>query len=265
MRDVSVERGHELALTIEQLALRPGVTALVGPNGSGKSTLLHALTGLLRATGTIEVLGRNPKAGRDRVAYVLQSQHASEHLLVTAREVVALGRAPARGAFRPLATADRRAVDSAMTRLEISDLANRHLADMSGGQRQRVFVAQGLAQSADVLLLDEPVAGLDLASIQGIRRVIDEERCAGRTIVVATHDLGDATRADMAVLIDRRVIAAGPPAEVLTPEHLRTAYGARVLDLGDGSVAVDDGVHHADHEHHHHPDHHHPAHHHAPE
>jgi ABC-type Mn2+/Zn2+ transport system ATPase subunit len=210
----------------------------------------------LRARGTIEVLGEGPRAARARVAYVLQSQHASEHLLVTAREVVALGRAPASGPFRPLKAADRRTVDAAMERLEIADLANRHLADMSGGQRQRVFVAQGLAQHADILLLDEPVAGLDLASIQGIRRVVDEERAAGRTIVVATHDLGDAARADQAVLIDRRVIAAGSPADVLIPAHLRTAYGARVLDLGDGSVAVDDGVHHADHEHHHHPDHH---------
>lgn len=261
MRNVTVERGHRTAVSIEHLDIGPGVTALVGPNGSGKSTLLHAITGLLRASGTIEVLGQQPATARAHVAYVLQSQHASEHLLVTAREVVALGRAAGRGPFRPLAAADRDAVSTAMERVEIADLANHHLADMSGGQRQRVFVAQGLAQEADVLLLDEPMAGLDLASIQGVRRVIAEERAGGRTIVIATHDLGDAAQADQAVLIDRRVIAAGPAADVLTPAHLRTAYGARVLDLGDGSIAVDDGVHHADHEHHHHEhhEHHEPA------
>jgi ABC-type Mn2+/Zn2+ transport system ATPase subunit len=256
LRNLSVERGRKLALEIDRLDIGPGVTALVGPNGSGKSTLLHAITALLPVHGTIEVLGGAPAAARSRVAYVLQSQHASEHLLVTAREVVGLGRATTRGAFRPLTSADREAVDSAMGRLEVADLANSHLADMSGGQRQRVFVAQGLAQDAEILLLDEPVAGLDIASIQGIRRVIDEEREAGRTIVVATHDLGDAARADHVVLIDRRVIAAGHPDEVLTPDHLRAAYGTRVLDLGDGSIAVDDGVHHDDHEHYHHDEHH---------
>lgn len=256
LRNLAVERGHKPALEIDRLDIGPGVTALVGPNGSGKSTLLHAITALLPARGTIEVLGGTPTTARPRVAYVLQSQHASEHLLVTAREVVGLGRAATRGAFRPLTATDREAVDAAMERLEIADLANRHLADMSGGQRQRVFVAQGLAQGGEILLLDEPVAGLDIASIQGIRRVIADEREAGRTIVVATHDLGDAARADRVVLIDRRVIAAGRPHDVLTPDHLRTAYGTRVLDLGDGSVAVDDGVHHDDHEHHHHDEYH---------
>lgn len=256
LRNLAVERGHKPALEIDRLDIGPGVTALVGPNGSGKSTLLHAITALLPARGTIEVLGGTPTTARPRVAYVLQSQHASEHLLVTAREVVGLGRAATRGAFRPLTATDREAVDAAMERLEIADLANRHLADMSGGQRQRVFVAQGLAQGGEILLLDEPVAGLDIASIQGIRRVIADEREAGRTIVVATHDLGDAARADQVVLIDRRVIAAGRPHDVLTPDHLRTAYGTRVLDLGDGSVAVDDGVHHDDHEHHHHDEYH---------
>jgi iron complex transport system ATP-binding protein len=247
-----VARGRKAVLSIDRLDFGPGVTALVGPNGSGKSTLLHAITGLLPVHGTIEVLGGSPRAARAHVAYVLQAQHASEHLLVTAREIVALGRAPARGAIRPLNSADRSAIDAALERLEIGELATRHLADMSGGQRQRVFVAQGIAQQGEVLLLDEPVAGLDLASMQRIRSVIAEERDAGRTIVVATHDLDEARRADCAVLIDGRVIAGGSPTDVLVPTHLRTAYGGRVLDLGDGTVAVDDGVHHDDHEHLHH-------------
>ncbi|BAN03432.1 metal ABC transporter ATP-binding protein [Ilumatobacter coccineus] len=253
---VSVARGHQRVLDVDHLELRPGVTALVGPNGSGKSTLLHAVAGLLPASGTITVHGRKPRDARSDVAYVMQSQHASEHLLVTAHDVVTLGRAATRGAFARLRAADRAAIDRSMERLDVSDLAKRHLAEMSGGQRQRVFVAQGLCQEAGVLLLDEPVAGLDITSIQTIRRVIAEERDAGRTVVVATHDLADAAKADHVVLLDKRVIAAGPPADALSPEHLRIAYGGRVLDLGDGLVAIDDGVHHDDHEHHHH-DHHH--------
>jgi ABC-type Mn2+/Zn2+ transport system ATPase subunit len=249
---VQVERGHQAVLEIDHLDIVPGVTALVGPNGSGKSTLLHAIAGLLRTTGDLQVLGGRPDEARRQVAYVMQTQHMSEHLLVTATEVVALARAASVGPFRPLRRIDRDAVRTAMQRLDVGDLGHRHLAEMSGGQRQRVFVAQGLAQEADILLLDEPVAGLDLVSTRAIRRVIDEERAEGRTVVVATHDLAEAARADHVVLLAGRVVAAGEPSAVLTPEHLRAAYGSRVLELGGRAVAVDDGVHHADHEHAHH-------------
>lgn len=244
VNDLRVSRGGKEVLRVEHLEIPRGVTALVGSNGSGKSTLLHAIAGVLPFAGNID-------AGGD-VAYVLQTQHASEHLLVTAREVVALGRAAQRGPFGRLRTDDRAAIDRAMERLDIADLAKSHLAEMSGGQRQRVFIAQGLAQEAEILLLDEPVAGLDILSIDQIRQIIEEERDAGRTIVVATHDLDEAARADHVVLVKGRVVSSGPPAEALTPDHLVAAYGGRVLQLGDEVVAIDNGVHHEDHEHHHH-------------
>ena len=242
--DVRVSRSGKEVLRVEHLAIPRGVTALVGSNGSGKSTLLHAIACVLPFEGNIKVNGD--------VAYVLQTQHASEHLLVTAREVVALGRAAQRGPFGRLRADDRVAIDRAMDRLDIADLAKSHLAEMSGGQRQRVFIAQGLAQEADILLLDEPVAGLDIVSIRQIRQIIEEERAAGRAVVVATHDLDEAARADHVVLVKGRVVSSGPPAEALTPKHLVAAYGGRVLQLGDEVVAIDDGVHHEDHEHHHH-------------
>ena len=242
--NIRVSRGGREAMRVDHLEIPHGVTALVGPNGSGKSTLLHAIAHVLPFVGDINVGGD--------VAYVLQTQHASEHLLVTAREVVALGRAAQRGPFGRLRANDRAAIDRAMDRLDIADLAKQHLAEMSGGQRQRVFVAQGLAQEADILLLDEPVAGLDIVSIGQIRKIIEEERAAGRTVVVATHDLDEAARSDHVVLVKGRVVSSGPPAEALTPQHLVAAYGGRVLQLGDEVVAIDDGVHHEDHEHHHH-------------
>lgn len=245
MRGVTVQRGATPVLAVDDLAIPSGVTAVVGPNGSGKSTLLHAIADLLPvAAGEVSVNGS--------VAYVLQSQHASQHLLVTAREVVTLARAAERGAFGRLRPADRAAVQDAMDRLDVTGFGRRHLAELSGGERQRVFVAQGLAQAADILLLDEPVAGLDVVSIHTIRRIIAEERAAGRTVVVAMHDLDEAARSDHVVLVSGRVVASGPPSAVLTPEHLRIAYGGRVLALGDDLVAIDDGIHHPDHEHHHH-------------
>lgn len=245
--DVRVERGHTTVLDVAHLEIETGYTALVGPNGSGKSTILHAIAGLLRpsaGTITLPLSTITDGTGKARVAYVLQSQRASEHLLVTAREVVQLARPRRGGLLGRMGRGDRQIVDGVMERLGISQLANRHLADMSGGQRQRVFIAQGLAQDADILLLDEPVAGLDLASEQTIRHAIDDDRASGRTVVVATHDLDEAARADRVVLLNRSVVAVGSPDAVLRPDNLRQAYRGRVLDLGDGTMAVDDDHHH---------------------
>jgi ABC-type Mn2+/Zn2+ transport system ATPase subunit len=253
LREVTVDRGRTTVLSVESLDIPRGVTAVVGPNGSGKSTLLHAIAGLLPpGRGEVTVAGRPPDRMRRDIAYVLQAQHASEHLLVTADEVVGLARAATLGPFRPMRQRDRDAVTLATDRLEVTDLGRRHLAEMSGGQRQRVFVAQGLAQDADVLMLDEPMAGLDVVSADRIEQVIEEERAAGRFVLVATHDLDYARRCDFVVLLKGHVVASGTPQEALRPECLRAAYGSRVLDLGGHTLAVDDGIHHEDHEHLHH-------------
>lgn len=234
-----------MVLEVGALEIGPGVTALVGPNGSGKSTLLHAVAGLLPPTcGKLRVFDSDPGRVRHRVAYVLQAQQAPAHMPVTVREIVALGRAPGRGAFRRLRRDDLTAVQDAIDRVELSSQAHRHLRDLSGGERQRAFVAQGLAQGAELLLLDEPTAGLDLASSDRIRSVLAAEREAGRTVVIATHDLGDASQSDHVILLAGRVIAAGRPQTVLVRSNLRAAYGGRVLDLDGGMVLVDDDAHH---------------------
>lgn len=244
--DVSVTYGTRVALAAVSFTLRAGEsTSLIGPNGSGKSTLLNAIAGLHRpSTGSVTVLGDRPQAVRERIAYVLQATTTGAHLPVTAREAVAMGRYAHLGALRRFTAEDRRLVDEALARLDLVPLAKRHLNELSGGQRQRVFVAQGLVQHADVLLLDEPLAGLDLASQQQIRAVIAEERDRGRTVVTSTHDLSEAAEADHLVLLAGRLVAAGAPDEVLTADHLAAAYRGAVLRLADGSLMVDDGAHH---------------------
>lgn len=244
--DVSMAYGTRLALSDVSFTLRGGEsTSLIGPNGSGKSTLLNAIAGLHRPTsGSVTVLGERPDAVRARIAYVLQATTTGAHLPVTAREAVAMGRYAHLGALRRFTEEDRRLVDEALARLGLLPLARRHLNELSGGQRQRVFVAQGLVQHADVLLLDEPLAGLDLASQQQIRAVIAEERDLGRTVVTSTHDLSEAAGADHLVLLAGRLVAAGTPDEVLTADHLAAAYRGAVLLLADGALMVDDGAHH---------------------
>jgi ABC-type Mn2+/Zn2+ transport system ATPase subunit len=192
----------------------------------------------------LEVLGQPPQQARRRVAYVLQATKVAEHLPITVREAVTMGRYSARGATRRLQAADRALVDAAIERLELAALRGRQLGELSGGERQRVFVAQGLAQDAELLLLDEPVSGLDLPSQQRITEVIGAEREAGRTVVLSTHDLGEAAAADHLVLLSGGVVATGTPQEVLTTERLRTAYGGRLLQVAEGVLILDDGAHH---------------------
>lgn len=219
-----------------------GVTALIGPNGSGKSTLLNALAGQLEPrSGRLEVAAWSRPGG---VAYVLQSTKVSDQLPLTVRETVTMGRYALTGPFRRLRAADRAAVDAALEAMGIADLASRQLRELSGGQRQRALVAQGLAQEADVLLLDEPITGLDVVSRQHIVRAIADQVAAGRTVVVSTHDLGDAAEADHLLLLAGRVVASGPPAEVLTDEHLAAAYGGHLLRFGESTLVVDDHPHH---------------------
>jgi manganese transport system ATP-binding protein len=241
--DLELAYGSRTVLAAASFAIpTAAVTALIGPNGAGKTTLLHALAGLLSPrSGRLDV-----PAGRRRggVAYVLQATQVNRHLPLTVREAVTMGRYATAGPVRRLRAEDRAAVDRALEALQITDLANRPLHDLSGGQRQRAFVAQGLAQGADVLLLDEPITGLDLVSRQHILDAIASERAAGRAVVVSTHDLGDAAAADHLLLLAGRVVASGAPASVLTDVHLADAYGGHLLRFGESTLILDDHPHH---------------------
>ena len=236
--DLEVRYGQHVALSGVTMALeRPTSLAIIGPNGSGKSTLLSAIAGLAPpATGSVRVRSSLP------VALVLQSTDVERSLPITVRDTVAMARYPGLGLLRRFSAADRRAVDRALERLDIVDLAGSQLHGLSGGQRQRVLVAQGLAQDTDVLLLDEPVTGLDVVSRQLILDIVDEERDAGRLVAMTTHNLEDARRCDQVLLLNTRPVAFGPPAVALSDEHLHEAYGGRVLRLGD-EVLLDDPHH----------------------
>jgi iron complex transport system ATP-binding protein len=235
--------GDHLAVGASSLRLETGsVVAVIGPNGSGKSSLLDAITGLLPVrAGRLEVFGRPPGTGA--VAHVLQSTDTPAHLPLTVREVVTMGRYRTTGLLGRLGAEGHRQVERAMARVEVSDLAGRQLLELSGGQRQRVLVAQGLASEADLLVLDEPMTGLDVLSRDRILAVMDDERAAGRTVLFSTHDLAEAARADVVVLLAGRVVAVGPPGRVLTEGPLMEAYRGRVMEVG-GVRVLDDPHHH---------------------
>ena len=244
-RGVVLSYDGRVAVAASDFAIPAGrLTAVIGPNGSGKSTLLNALAGLLAPrAGVLSVLGKPPTRVRRRVAYVLQATKVNEVMPITVREAVAMGRYALLGPWGLLRGPHRQAYLRAMERLEVADLSGRHLHELSGGQRQRVFVAQGLAQEADLLLLDEPVTGLDLVSAERIRTAITEELSRGVTVVMTTHDVADANRADHVLLMAGRVHTEGPPARALHPDRLSDAYGIAIVHLEDGSLVLDDAHH----------------------
>jgi manganese transport system ATP-binding protein len=242
-RDLVLMYGPTVALAASSFEIPSDtVTALIGPNGSGKSTLLSAIAGLLQpSSGSIERPAGNSEPLR--VAYVLQMTKVNEGLPISVREVVTMGRYASTGMYGRMRRPDRDAVAAAMERTGISDLGSRPLNELSGGQRQRVFVAQGLAQDHDLLLLDEPLTGLDLPSARAIDHVVHGERSHRSTVVMSTHDLSEAMVADHVLLLAGRVVASGSPEEVLTLEHLNAAYGPNLLHVDGEQVFFDDPAH----------------------
>ncbi|WP_166850354.1 metal ABC transporter ATP-binding protein [Isoptericola sp. BMS4] len=233
--DLTVRYGEVVALEEVRLRVEPGrVCGLVGMNGSGKSTLFKALTGMVRPErGTVRVAGLDPARARRRalLGYVPQSEAVDWQFPVSVRDVVTMGRYAGMGPTRRPRAADRAAVDDALDRVELTELAGRQIGQLSGGQRKRAFVARGIAQGARVLLLDEPFAGVDKRSEATIVRLLRGLADDGCTVLVSSHDLHALPRlADEAVLLRRRVLFHGPVGRALEPSHLARAFGLDVLD-----------------------------------
>ena len=228
---VVITRGSRVAISASDFTIPEGkITAIIGPNGSGKSTLLHAIAGLLPiSSGNLSVLGATPELSQSRISYVLQYTTVPAGTPLTVAEAVAMGRYPSLGFLGRPTPEDRAKVTAAMERLEITDLSKRHLTELSGGQRQRVYVAQGVAQDHSMLLLDEPLTGLDINSAKTIDAIIHDEPTRGCSVVLTTHDLEEARAADHVILTSGCVVAFGPPDQVLTTENLTNAYGLGAL------------------------------------
>ncbi len=182
-------------------------------------------------------------SGGPRISYVLQATTANDNLPVTVEEVVTMGRYASTGWFSRLSAADRGRIRSAMDRTGATEFRWRHLHELSGGQRQRAFIAQGLAQDHDILLLDEPLAGIDHPTARAIDWVIHNEVEDGCAVVVTTHDLTEAQVADHVILVRGAVLASGAPDDVITPDNLAAAYGGVALHPDQQIPVIDDAAH----------------------
>lgn len=232
-----VHYGPVVALAPVSFDVPRGQTiALVGSNGSGKTTLLSQLSGLVAPTdGTIDVFGT--------IAMVTQQREYHRWMPLSVDEVLRIGRYQRRGLLGRLRADDRAAIGSAAELLEVAHLRGRAFGELSGGQQQRVLVAQAIASEPDLLLLDEPITGLDLPSQLRILEVIDGHARAGGSVVFSTHHLAEARRADRVMLLAGCLLADGPPAEVLVPALLAEAFGGRLIRDDGTSIVIDDHGH----------------------
>ncbi len=225
---VTSSYGGTVALRDVSLAVQAGeIVGVAGPNGAGKSTLVQAILGLQPLdAGSVALDGRPVGAARARLAYLPQRASIDWDFPALVHEVVRMGRYPHRGALRRHRSEDRRAVAHALERVGLDGLAGRRIGELSGGQQQRVFLARALAQEADVILLDEPFAGVDALTEQLLVARLRELAAGGVAVLLVHHDLATvAGLVDRLLLLSRRPVAWGTPSEVLTPDLVAAAYG----------------------------------------
>ena len=229
---LSVHFGPRWALEGVDARFDPGETvSLLGPNGAGKSTLLKALAGMLPPShGVVRLNGSPVHRPSSAVAYVPQRTGVDWGFPVSVLDVTLMGRALRISRFAPFSRADRDAALSALDRVGMRHLAPVQIGQLSGGQQQRVFLGRALLQDGEVFLLDEPFAGVDVPTQELLVALFGRLRDTGKTIVYATHDLAQAaSSSNRVLLLNRRLIASGPPDQVMTVANLRATFGGQAV------------------------------------
>jgi zinc transport system ATP-binding protein len=218
-----VSFAYDTSSVVEDVDLTVGsgeFVALVGPNGSGKSTLLRLLLGALRpSAGTVRLFGRAPEevVDRWRVGYVPQRPSLAPDVPASVREIVEAGRLARRGWWRRLRSEDLDAVDHALESVDLTDMAREPISRLSGGQQKRVFIARAFASEPNLLVLDEPIAGIDAESQRRFRgSLLHLIREHGAGVLLVSHELSAvADDIDRVVVLKRRVLFDGPPTRLI--------------------------------------------------
>lgn len=220
------------------------LVGIVGPNGAGKSTLLKACLDLVpKASGEVGVYGKPYKEQRHLVAYVPQRESVDWDFPVSVLDLVAMGTYRKLGWFRRVGKEQLDRSREALQQVGIEHLAGRQISQLSGGQQQRAFLARALAQDARIYFMDEPFAAVDAATEEAIVKILQQLNDEGKTCLVIHHDLATVSRYfDWTVLLNMRVVAAGPTDEVFTRENLEQTYGGRLSILNDAAHALADAV-----------------------
>jgi manganese/zinc/iron transport system ATP- binding protein len=229
----------DIDLTIHE----PRLVGIVGPNGAGKSTLIKAILGLVPlASGEVRLFGRPVDEVRRQIGYVPQRESVDWDFPVNMLDVVLMGTYGKLGWFRRPGRAEKQWAQECLERVGLTGLEGRQIGQLSGGQQQRTFLARALAQRADVYFMDEPMAGVDAATERAIFTLLQDLRSQGKTVLVVHHDLRTVPQYfDHVALLNMRLVASGPTAEVFTPENLRKTYGGRLSVLESAGEALRSG------------------------
>jgi ABC-type Mn2+/Zn2+ transport system ATPase subunit len=226
--------GYNRLPALEEVTFQVGqqeVVGIIGPNGSGKSTLMKSILGLVKPwRGDILVFGQPSSQQRKQVGYMPQIEDVEWDFPVTVDDVALMGRYARLGLLRHPSSEDREAAHAALQRVGMYQHRHRLIGELSGGQRRRVLLARALANNPRLLLMDEPMAGLDATVQHRLLDIMDDLRAEGTTILLSTHDLSCvSTCAAKVVCLNRRLVAFGPPAEVLTETVLNETFGTHLL------------------------------------
>jgi manganese/iron transport system ATP-binding protein/manganese/zinc/iron transport system ATP- binding protein len=230
-RNLTVSYGPKPALLDVSLSVEKGLlVGIIGPNGAGKSTLIKAILGFVKPDlGEVLIEGVDAQRAKGRVAYVPQRGAVDWDFPITVGEVALMGRYRKIPWYRNPGEADNEAVHTALEMVRMTEFKGRQIGQLSGGQQQRVFMARALTQGADILLLDEPFAGVDAATERAILDVLERAKQAGRTLVVVHHDLTTAAEYfDRLILIKQRLYAYGSPGAVLREDLLSEVYEGKL-------------------------------------
>ena len=245
--NVTVSYGPTLALNSVSFSVDCGsLSAVVGPNGGGKSTLLKSVVGLVRPDrGQVAVHGRPSSEMLKQIGFVPQLEQVDWNFPVSVWDVAMMGLTPSRGLFRPHSRANRAAAAEALAVVDLADLRHRGIGELSGGQRRRALLARAIAAQPSVLLLDEPMSGLDPTAQHRFLDIIDHLRERDTTVMMSTHDLTCVSaRASDVALINQRLIAYGPPDEVFLESVLADVFGHQLVVHASGAAYA---INHHDH------------------
>jgi len=216
------------------------IIGIMGPNGSGKSTLLKAMLGLIKPEqGWVKIYDKPAKESYKKIGYIPQRQSIDWDFPATVEDVIRMGRFPHKGLFGRFTKEDNAIIDEAITRTHMQDLRHRQISQLSGGQQQRTFIARALAQQPDILIMDEPFAGVDATTEESIITLIREMRAEGKTILLVHHDLVSAADYfDVLVLLNTRLVGYGPIETMYTEAIISEAFGGKPTILSKMNLAL---------------------------
>lgn len=204
------------------------IIGIVGPNGAGKSTLLKALLGIHQpVSGNISFFGKPYKEVKQKIAYIPQRSAVDWNFPICVLDVVLMGLYGERGFLKWVRKSDRKLAEEALRRVGMLSFAQRQISELSGGQQQRVFLARALLQRAEIYLMDEPFAGIDMATEKALLDIFLELKREGKTLVIVHHDLTTVQKYfDWVILLNTCLIDCGPVQDVFHEENLHKAYGS---------------------------------------